>query len=485
MKKMNSGLMLLFMALLVALPVFAQNVGSVRGTVSSEDGALIANAFVCMVDNDRNVFDTLTDREGTFTFDRIPVREYHIRAFHEQTGEVQDDLIVAPNEETFIALVLVNNGGGGDDGFGSVSGTVVNAQGQPSAFAGIFMISERREVFQNQTNGAGEFTYERVPVGGYSIRAIDDRQGIAHDQLNVVENEETVIELILIPGPGNANGVGSVIGRVFNGNGRLVPDVEVFLAGERHHNHQLRTDHEGRFAFEEVTAGMYNIMSGHQNYGAVIEQVFVVTDEEAEINLVLSNGRREGGDDPNPGIISGSVSNNLDEPAENAEIILTNGMGYLFRVMTDDQGNFTLEQIPRGDYHITAVLDKLGLVEDDLVVTAGGQTEINLVMGAIETGIDTDGASDVNVPVRAVLLDSYPNPFNPVATVAYNLPESGFVTLSVFNTAGQRLKTLTKGWQTAGEYQTTFDGHALPAGTYIIRLEAGAQNQTQRLLLLK
>ena len=90
-----------------------------------------------------------------------------------------------------------------------------------------------------------------------------------------------------------------------------------------------------------------------------------------------------------------------------------------------------------------------------------------------------------NIPINSALLSSYPNPFNPVATVGYDLAEAGLIELSVFNSAGKQIQTLVKSFQTAGAHQISFNGQSLPAGTYILRLETAGQAQMQKVLLLK
>ncbi|HYE96125.1 MAG TPA: alpha-amylase family glycosyl hydrolase [Rubricoccaceae bacterium] len=80
---------------------------------------------------------------------------------------------------------------------------------------------------------------------------------------------------------------------------------------------------------------------------------------------------------------------------------------------------------------------------------------------------------------------AYPNPFNPQATIPYEVPEAGPVRLEVFDALGRRVAVLADGWQAAGPHTARFNGAGLPSGVYVVRLTAGDQVASQRLTLLK
>ena len=83
------------------------------------------------------------------------------------------------------------------------------------------------------------------------------------------------------------------------------------------------------------------------------------------------------------------------------------------------------------------------------------------------------------------LAQNYPNPFNPSTTIRYGLPGRSHVTLTVFNTLGQKVATLVEGELEAGYHEVQFDASALSSGMYLYRLSAGTFVQTKRSLLLR
>ena len=90
----------------------------------------------------------------------------------------------------------------------------------------------------------------------------------------------------------------------------------------------------------------------------------------------------------------------------------------------------------------------------------------------------------------ASLRANYPNPFNSSTWIPYHLATDGPVRLGIFNTLGQRVRTLVNEAQTVGAYQTYWDGRdqkgaAVAAGVYIARLHHPSGVQVRRLLYLK
>ena len=93
---------------------------------------------------------------------------------------------------------------------------------------------------------------------------------------------------------------------------------------------------------------------------------------------------------------------------------------------------------------------------------------------------------EVNVGVsRFYLSQNYPNPFNPVTTIKYSLPQTGYITLKVFNTIGEEVATLAGNIKEAGSYEVEFDASALNSGVYYYRLESGGFSMTNKMMLIK
>jgi hypothetical protein len=89
------------------------------------------------------------------------------------------------------------------------------------------------------------------------------------------------------------------------------------------------------------------------------------------------------------------------------------------------------------------------------------------------------------LPAMFSLHQNYPNPFNPSTTLRYALPQTAFVTLTVYNTLGQQVAQLVNEQQQAGYHDAVFNANELASGVYFYKLQAGDFVQTKKLLLLK
>jgi hypothetical protein len=97
---------------------------------------------------------------------------------------------------------------------------------------------------------------------------------------------------------------------------------------------------------------------------------------------------------------------------------------------------------------------------------------------------------DEIIPFTYTLYNAYPNPFNPVTTIRYDIPEDGFVNITIYDLVGRQVKALLNSSQTAGHRSIQWNatnnaGQQVPAGVYLYRIEAGEFRQTKKMVLLK
>jgi hypothetical protein len=96
------------------------------------------------------------------------------------------------------------------------------------------------------------------------------------------------------------------------------------------------------------------------------------------------------------------------------------------------------------------------------------------------------GASNVFEPVVLDMqLNNFPNPFNPVTTISYAIPQDGKLKITVYNSLGAKERELVNEYLSAGNYEIQFDGKNLPSGAYYCILESRSRMLTRRILLVK
>jgi hypothetical protein len=104
--------------------------------------------------------------------------------------------------------------------------------------------------------------------------------------------------------------------------------------------------------------------------------------------------------------------------------------------------------------------------------------------------VENQTAVGINDEVNAnpnsfVLVQNYPNPFNPSTSIEYYIPETGIVTLSVYDLLGNLVTELHNGIQSSGTHSVVFNAEKLSSGTYFYRLNYNGKSVSKKLLLLK
>ena len=89
------------------------------------------------------------------------------------------------------------------------------------------------------------------------------------------------------------------------------------------------------------------------------------------------------------------------------------------------------------------------------------------------------------IPKEFHLFHNYPNPFNPSTKIVFQIPQSEFVNLTVYNSVGKRVATLVKSKLNGGSHTVDFNAVNLPSGIYIYKMQAGKFTDVRKMILLK
>jgi hypothetical protein len=103
----------------------------------------------------------------------------------------------------------------------------------------------------------------------------------------------------------------------------------------------------------------------------------------------------------------------------------------------------------------------------------------------IDTCIPGGTAEIVDQPLGFSLADNYPNPFNPLTTIEFNMTETGQANLSVYDLSGQLVETLIDGLVNSGVHSVAFDARDLSSGVYFYTLSTDNGVQTKKMVLTK
>ena len=161
----------------------------------------------------------------------------------------------------------------------------------------------------------------------------------------------------------------------------------------------------------------------------------------------------------------------------------------------------------RDDYFAVAIADlsrrSIVQVGDSLEITVIDTTgeiasetfEFIATSNALTNAVLPVRLDGVGRPKQTLLLQNYPNPFNPETWIPYHLSEAAPVTLSIYDTTGERIRTLLLGFQSAGFYQSQsraayWDGRndlgeQVSSGVYFYQLSTPSDHQIKRMVIVK
>ncbi|OGU35516.1 MAG: hypothetical protein A2068_11550 [Ignavibacteria bacterium GWB2_35_6b] len=92
---------------------------------------------------------------------------------------------------------------------------------------------------------------------------------------------------------------------------------------------------------------------------------------------------------------------------------------------------------------------------------------------------------EISIKVKFRLNQNYPNPFNPSTTISYEIKETSFIELRVYDALGRFIKLVDEGIKIPGSYTVKFEAENLSTGVYFYQLISGEYQTQNKMLLLK
>lgn len=181
---------------------------------------------------------------------------------------------------------------------------------------------------------------------------------------------------------------------------------------------------------------------------------------------------------------------NVDRLAESIEIsweLLEMDAGVDFRVLRAEAPSVEFVELP--DQGISVRGLEFVYEDGDLEPGTTYRYRIEFIDGTDRMVLfETE---DITVPaLRLALHQNVPNPFNPMTSIRYVLPEDGYVRLDVYDVSGRHVRTLVDAFRARGEYTIDWngiDGQGGPvsSGVYFYRLYAGKHVLNRKMVLLR
>ncbi len=180
--------------------------------------------------------------------------------------------------------------------------------------------------------------------------------------------------------------------------------------------------------------------------------------------------------------ISGTVTLNGLAPGFPIKLTATNKDSAGSSTYSDGStGNFTFSVSTKVyNYQIEYISSQPWAINN--VIVHPGETGVKVLLTNSQTAVEQLPG---NLPTQFSLDQNYPNPFNPSTIIKYQIPNSNYVTLKVYDILGREVCDLVNERQNAGYYSVEFDADKLSSGIYFYRLESGNYVSVKKLLLLK
>ena len=167
----------------------------------------------------------------------------------------------------------------------------------------------------------------------------------------------------------------------------------------------------------------------------------------------------------------------------------------LIEADADERFRLYRATLPAEDY--TLLVEGLSLESDGVLGFSDDAVEPGRTYAYLLESYRSDGSTrelhrgSATVPAGALRLDpNHPNPFNPLTTIPFYLPERTRVRLDVFDVRGAHVTTLAAGVFSAGAHRVEWNGvdsggRPAASGVYYLRLRAGQRTLERKMLLLK
>ena len=109
----------------------------------------------------------------------------------------------------------------------------------------------------------------------------------------------------------------------------------------------------------------------------------------------------------------------------------------------------------------------------------------NMIIRTVNGNVISVNQISSNVPSGFSLNQNYPNPFNPATKISFDIKNSTFASLKIFDMTGKEIKALVNENIAAGSYEINFNAGELNSGVYFYTLKTNEFTETKKMMLVK
>lgn len=340
----------------------AEDPGTISGLVTDDStGEPIPGAAVLVFRGLTLVSFVLSDDNGEYNVTGLAPGFYILRG---SKGGYSPDFIgafVQSNMNTIANLDLAPFTGG-------ISGTVtdsVTTNPIPSALVrvrkGPLIIAE------TFTDPQGNYQFEDLDIDTYDVTASAATYSPETRAVSVIANQVENADFTLDPNPGSISGTVTSSG----GGNPLIPDASIFVYQGLQLVAQTTTDVNGDYAVPDLNPGNYTVVVSADGFQTEFALVVVSSGMNTIADFEMDEGI---------GTISGRVIDRCTGGPAEALILVKDGVTIVGFAVTDENGLYTVEGLPPGNYTVCAISSLYQIEFKQAIVVGGSDTLVNFLL---------------------------------------------------------------------------------------------------------
>jgi large repetitive protein len=371
------------------------NPGSISGTVrDTTDNTPIPIANVELLDtNGIPIANTTTNGSGQYSFDNLAPGNYQVRSFATNYSTTTVSAAVTAGNNTVTNIFLEPNPG-------LIQGTVVDGATLGAiAGASVQAVNSQNVIVANTTtNGSGQYSFDSLLPGSYSLIFTADGYGTQNLGALVVSNTTTTVNVFL------SRLAGALVGTVQDLNAVPIAGATVTVFQNNIQIGSVITDANGNYMVSGLPSGSYTVVVSAPNYTTETVAAVIEIGQTTTVNVTLNE---------NPGTLTGFVRDTNNDPIAGGSVTvqISTGAGIIVATtVTAPDGSYTVPNLAPGNYTVVAAASNFQAAAQGVTIVSNTTSIVNFNLAAdpgsisgivtnAQTGTPIIGA---NVQVRIV-----------------------------------------------------------------------------------
>jgi len=365
------------------------NSGSISGLITDSLTMIPISGAKVLIYQGNTLVDTLiTDSSGHYSSSNLAPGQYQVVGQATNYQSNASGALVSAGLGTIVDVSLAPDPG-------TVEGTVKDSiTMHPISGANVQIFKGQTLVGSSVTDSSGNYQVGGLAPGSYTVNFSAQNYQTKILGASVTSNSKTELDANLDPNPGCLQGLitDSVTSNPLVGATVSIYQSNTFVE-------QVFTDASGNYTFSKLQPGTYLIVASAVDYQLTLGAGLVTSNSKTTVDLALT---------PTPGDLNGNITDSLTStPIIGAEVQIFNGTVLVGSALTDNLGNYTIGNLPPGQYTVTATANNYQGKSVGAIISSGASTTVDFSLdpnpGQIE-GMITDSTDGKPIAGAFVLV---------------------------------------------------------------------------------